>query len=136
MAESSQRDLGNRLPIGEQWASLVAQMIESAWNVGNPGSTPGLERSPGEGNGNPLQYSCLENSMDRGAWLQSMGSQTVGHDGATDPFTLEEQLDKCQLTPHHNWRRLETMIRKKNYQPRILFTVITSFNNKKIKFFI
>ena len=34
----------------------------------NAGSVPGLERSPGEGNGNPLQYSCLENSMDRGAW--------------------------------------------------------------------
>ena len=40
----------------------------SAYNVGNPGSIPGLERSPGEGNGNPLQYSCLENPMDREAW--------------------------------------------------------------------
>ena len=40
----------------------------SAYNVGDPGSIPGLGRSPGEGNGNPLQYSCLENSMDRGAW--------------------------------------------------------------------
>ena len=39
----------------------------------------GWEDSPGEGNGNPLQYSCLENSMDRGAW-QSMGSQRVRHD--------------------------------------------------------
>ena len=34
----------------------------------DPGSIPGLGRSPGEGNGNPLQYSCLENPMDRGAW--------------------------------------------------------------------
>ena len=40
---------------------------ESACNVGNLGLTPGLGRSPGEGNGNLLQYSCLENSMDRGA---------------------------------------------------------------------
>ena len=40
----------------------------SACNVGDLGSIPGLGRSPGEGNGNPLQYSCLENSMDRGAW--------------------------------------------------------------------
>ena len=40
----------------------------SAWNAGEPGSIPGLGRSPGEGNGNPLQYSCLENSMDGGAW--------------------------------------------------------------------
>ena len=41
---------------------------ESAWNVGDPGSIPGSGRSPGEENGYPLQYSCLENSMDRGAW--------------------------------------------------------------------
>jgi len=41
---------------------------ESTCNVGNPGLTLGLGRSPGEGNGNLLQYSCLENPMDRGAW--------------------------------------------------------------------
>ena len=41
---------------------------ESACIAGNAGSIPGLGRSPEEGNGNPLQYSCLENSMDRGAW--------------------------------------------------------------------
>ena len=40
----------------------------SAYNAGDVGSIPGLGRSPGEGNGNPLQYSCLENYMDRGAW--------------------------------------------------------------------
>ena len=40
----------------------------SAFNAGDPGTISGLGRSPGEGNGNPLQYSCLENSMDRGAW--------------------------------------------------------------------
>ena len=37
-------------------------------NVGDMGSIPGLGRSPGEGNGNPLQFSCLENPIDRGAW--------------------------------------------------------------------
>ena len=41
---------------------------ESAWSEGDPRSIPGLGRSPGEENGNSLQYSCLENSMDRGAW--------------------------------------------------------------------
>ena len=41
---------------------------ESACNVGDQGLIPGLGRSPGVGNGNPLQYSCLENPMDRGAW--------------------------------------------------------------------
>ena len=40
---------------------------ESACNAGDPASIPGWGRSPGEGNGNPLQYSCLENPMDRGA---------------------------------------------------------------------
>ena len=40
----------------------------SVYNVGDPGSSPGLGRFPGEGNGNPLQYYCLENPMDRGAW--------------------------------------------------------------------
>ena len=48
--------------------ALVAQMVESACNAGDPSLIPGLGRSPGEGNGNPLQYSCLENSKDRGAW--------------------------------------------------------------------
>ena len=41
---------------------------ESACTVGDPGSITGSERSPGEGNGYPLQYSCLKDSMDRGAW--------------------------------------------------------------------
>ena len=41
---------------------------ESAYNAGHPGSIPGSGRPPGEGNGNPHQYSCLENYMDRGAW--------------------------------------------------------------------
>ena len=48
-----------------QQASLVAQLVKDA---GDLGSIPGLGRSPGEGNGNPLQYSRLKNSMDRGAW--------------------------------------------------------------------
>ena len=41
---------------------------ETACNAGDPGSIPGSGRSPGEGNGNPLQYSCMENPMDRRAW--------------------------------------------------------------------
>ena len=52
----------------------------SAWNAGDLGLILGSGRSPGEGNGNPLQYSCLENPMEGGAGgLQSMGSQRVGH---------------------------------------------------------
>ena len=54
---------------------------ESAYSAGDPGSIPGLGRSFGGGHSNPLQYSCLESPMDRGAGgLQSMGLQRVGHD--------------------------------------------------------
>ena len=54
---------------------------EHAHNVGDPGWISGSERSPGEGNGNPLQYSCLVNSMDRRAQrASSMESQRAGHD--------------------------------------------------------
>ena len=45
-----------------------SEVKASACNVGDPGSIPGLGRSPGEGNGNPLQYSCLENPTEGGAW--------------------------------------------------------------------
>ena len=41
---------------------------KSAYDAGDPGSIPGSGKTPGEGNGYPLQYSCLENPMDRGAW--------------------------------------------------------------------
>ena len=51
------------------WTFLVAQMVRRlAYDAGDPGSIPGLGRSPGEGNGNPLQYSCLENPKEGGAW--------------------------------------------------------------------
>ena len=65
------------------WASQVVLVVKNspanAGDVRDKGSVPGSERSPGGGHGNPLQYSCLENPMDRGAW-HSMGSQRVGHD--------------------------------------------------------
>ena len=52
-------------PVG---ASLVAQMVKNPiYSAGDLDSIPGLGRSPGEGSGSPLQYSCLENPMDRGA---------------------------------------------------------------------
>ena len=62
--------------------SLVAQMVKNLpANAGNAGSNPGSRRSPGEGNGNPLQYSCLGNPMtEELGRLQSMGLQRVRHD--------------------------------------------------------
>ena len=54
---------------------------ESACNAGDPGSIPGSGRSLGEGNGNSLQYSCLENPMDRGAWWDIVhGVAKLRHD--------------------------------------------------------
>ena len=60
----------------------MAQTVKaSACKAGDPGSIPGLGRSSGEGNGNPLQYSCLENPQtEEHGRLQSMGSQRVGLD--------------------------------------------------------
>ena len=55
-----------------------SEVKASAWNAGDPGSIPGSGRSPGEGNGNPLQYSCLENPWrEEPGKLQSMGSRRV-----------------------------------------------------------
>ena len=54
---------------------------ESACSAGEQVSIPGLGRSPGEGNGNPLQYSCLENPMDGGAWQATVHeAQRIKHD--------------------------------------------------------
>ena len=69
---------------------------ESACNAGDLGSIPGLGRSAGEGNGNPLQYSCLENPMDRGAsWAIVHGVSRVRHDLATKPPNLIKQNLVC-----------------------------------------
>ena len=57
-----------RVTLSEVGFSVGSEGEESASSAGHPGSTPGWGRSPGEGNGNPLQYSCLENSVDRGDW--------------------------------------------------------------------
>ena len=60
-------------------------------NAGEVGSIPGSGRSPGGGNGNPPQYSCLGNRMDRGAWQATVpgGSQIIGHDLATKQQQLQ-----------------------------------------------
>ena len=60
---------------------MVKNPPASAADVGDAGLIPGSRRSPGEGNGNPLQYSCLEDVWtEKPGGLQSMGSQRVGHD--------------------------------------------------------
>ena len=79
-----------------KWASHLhgllvknpSEIQETNCHAGDPGSIPGLRRSPGEGNGNPLQYSCMENLMYRGAWWATVhGVTRVVHDLATKPPT-------------------------------------------------
>ena len=68
---------------------------ESACSARDPGSVPGLGRSPGEENGNPLKYSCLENPKDRGAWRATVhGVTRVRHDLVTKPPHLVMQKKK------------------------------------------
>ena len=56
----------------------------SAYNAGDPGSIPGSGRSPGDGNGNPFQYSCLENPMDGGAWWAAVHGVTKSQTRLSD----------------------------------------------------
>ena len=58
-------------------------------NAGGMVSIPGSGRSPGEGNGNPLQYSCLRNPMDRGAWWATVHGVTVRHNLANEHTIFE-----------------------------------------------
>ena len=57
---------------------------ESTCKAGDLGLIPGLGRSPGEGNGNPLQYSCMENPMDRGAWQATVHGVTMSRTQLSD----------------------------------------------------
>ena len=67
-------------------STMVAQMGEesAACNAGEPGSIPGSGRCPGEENDNPLQYSCLENSMGRGAWRATVDRVAKSRTGLSD----------------------------------------------------
>ena len=86
---------------------------ESTCNLGDLGSIPGLGRSPGGRACNPLQYSCLENPMDRGAWraiVQPMGSQRVRH----DLVTKAQQVSMCIISNIstlclHSWHKLQKL---------------------------
>ena len=73
---------------------------ESACDAGHPGSIPGLGRSPGEGNGNPLQYSCLENSN------MKLNSQELNYSCATAPCPLGPLYNHEHKAKHQNWNSL------------------------------
>ena len=64
---------------------------ESTCRTGESGSIPGLGRSSGEGNGNPLQFSCLENSMDRGVWPATVHGVSKSQTLLSDSYTLSAE---------------------------------------------
>ena len=74
--------------------SVVKNPPASAGDTGDAGSIPGWGRSPGVGNGNPLQYSCLRNPMDRGVWRATVH-------GVTTESGTTEQLSACTHTHTH-----------------------------------
>ena len=79
-----------------------SEVKASACNAGDLSSIPGLGRPPGEGNGNPLQYSCLENPMDRGAWWATVHGVTKSRTRLSDftfTFPLQQNLIYTDLTP-------------------------------------
>ena len=67
----------------------------SAYNVGDPGLIPGSGRSPGEGNGNPLQHSCLENPMDQGAWWATVCGVAKSQTRLSDFSSLLHFIEKA-----------------------------------------
>ena len=79
---------------------------ESSRNAGDLGSIPGLGRSPGEGNGNPLQYSCLENPMDRGAWQATVHWVTKSRTRLSDFTSLHPPSDINMFLHLLSWKLL------------------------------
>ena len=89
--------------------SVVKNLPTNAGDVGHAGSIPGSGGSPGGGNGNPLQYSCLEKSMDRGAWwaIQSIAVQRVGYNCHACTHLFSRSLTSCC---HQSSPRLPFMV--------------------------
>ena len=85
-----------------------SEVKASASNVGDPGSIPGSGRSPGEGNGTPLQYSCLESPMDRGAWRATVHRVTKSRTRLSDfTFTFHFPALEKEMATHSTilaWR--------------------------------
>ena len=85
----------------DMWGFPSGSVVKkSACNTGDMGSIPGLGRSPGKGNGNPLQYSCLDNFMDRRAWRATIhGFAKAGHDVGT-----KSHQPLPQMMMRNKWR--------------------------------
>ena len=105
--------------INEHWASQVALVVKNppanSRDARDMGSIPGLGRCPGGGNGNPLLYACLENSMDRGAWWATVH-------GAPKTQT--------RLSAHTHTQHLNLLICEK---PQVLYSVGTPVTSARVR---
>ena len=96
---------------------------ESACNAGDPALIPGLGRSPGEGNSNPLHYSCLENPVEEApGGLQSMGSQRVRHDWVTNTFTFSPVTTEGTLYCFRGYKYIYILVNRQicKFRPPML----------------
>ena len=84
--------------MGFPGGSVVRNLPAKARDSGDSGSIPGLGKSPGVENGNPLQYSCLENSMDRGAWQATVHG--VAELGVTERLNTGRRVLKITVSGH------------------------------------
>ena len=97
---------------------------ESACSAGDLGLIPGWDRSPGEGNGNPLQYSYLENPMDRGAWQATVhGVARVSHDIMTKP-PPRSPLALCYLNPLGSFPLVRLLMHQTSVQTDFIIIII------------
>ena len=113
--------------------SLVGK--ESAYNAGDPGSIPGLGRSPGEGKGYSLQYSCLGNLMDRGAWQTTVHEVArVGYDLVIKPppsqvvyILIYYWLDIFQAVLWYCFQQLHEILHLLQYLQVLLTSTVLEF---------
>ena len=104
----------------------------SAYNAGDLGSIPGSGRSPGEGNGSPLQYSCLENPMDGGAWWTTVHrvakSQTWLSDITSLHFTFSVKVKYNTNQPYLGYKKRKIDEgKKRNSHPDVYQTLVVRF---------
>ena len=101
--ESQTSDVGTQNGLREKTSPDDSDRKESTCNAGDRGSVPGSGRATADGNGYPLQYSCLENSKDRGAWRATVhGVARVGHDWVT------KSPPPGRVLPLVSWRELSS----------------------------
>ena len=110
---------------------------ESVCNAEDLSSTPGLGNSPGEGNGNPLQYSWLENSMDRGAWWATVHGVSKELDKTEQHFTFEPQwLSSKRIYLQYRRLRFDPWVGKipwrRKWQPTPVFLPRKSYEQRRL----